>query len=205
MSKAQRTPLPRSAGLPGLHGAAFAPQALSPREMLLTTALEEAKTALRLHEESHPFSRAQTFEATKQAVKQGFSDGYDAGFDAGFRQAGMNVLKTAYAGICLGLHEAFGFGSERCFRALEATQKATILALHAQELVEEVYRVTGLQIDFDEPLEQLWRTDAGAGKWPDLEAVAAKIAAGLEAKPAEAVPVPASGAETPPPPAETPA
>ncbi len=38
----------------------------------------------------------------------------------GFQQAGLPIIKSCYAGICLALHDEFGFGEERCYRSIKA-------------------------------------------------------------------------------------
>ena len=83
---------------------------------------------------------------------------YERGRMDGFKAAGLPILKSCYAGICVALHDQFGFGEERCFRAIKAVDEKIMWALTNQELVDEVLEKTGLQINFDEPFDRVEKT-----------------------------------------------
>lgn len=88
---------------------------------------------------------------TEKDVQQAFEEGRELGFE----QAGWNVLKTCYAGLCIALHETFGFGEEECFRAVSATDEKVKWALNHQELVDEVLKKTGLEIEYDDTFDRV--------------------------------------------------
>lgn len=99
--------------------------------------------------------------------KNGFTekdiqDAFEEGRQLGFEQAGWNVIRTCYAGMCLALHDVFGFGEERCFRAISATDEKVKWALHHQELVDEVLKKTGLSIEFDDVFDRVQKCDGDA-------------------------------------------
>lgn len=84
---------------------------------------------------------------------------YERGHEEGFRQAGMNIIQCCYAGICIALHDTFGFGEKRCYRALKACDEKIIWALNHSEMAEELLKKTGLTIDFDDPFERVQKID----------------------------------------------
>ena len=106
-------------------------------------------------------------EYTKQQridalLKNGISpkdldEAYDRGHRDGFREAALPIIKTCYAAICAALHDEFKFGEERCYRALRAVDEKVLYALTHEELEEEVYAKTGLQILWDEPFDRIQR------------------------------------------------
>lgn len=85
-------------------------------------------------------------------------DAWARGLEEGFRQAGETIVKCCYAGIILALHDEFGFGESRCYRAIKAVDERTIYALNHSELVDEVLEKTGLKLELDDPLERVQRT-----------------------------------------------
>lgn len=91
-------------------------------------------------------------------TSQDLDDAWARGREEGFRQAGENIVKCCYAGIILALHDEFGFGEHRCFRALKAVDERTIYALNHYEMVDEVLQKTGLKLELDDPLERVQRT-----------------------------------------------
>lgn len=84
---------------------------------------------------------------------------YERGREEGFRQAGMSIIQCCYAGICIALHDTFGFGEERCYRALKACDEKILWALNHSELAEEVLEKTGLTIDWDDPFERVQKKE----------------------------------------------
>lgn len=83
----------------------------------------------------------------------------EQGFKEGFNRAGMDIIRCCYAGICIALHDEFGFGAERCYRAVKACDEKIKWALHHSELTEELIRKSGLKIDWNEPFERVQRVD----------------------------------------------
>ena len=84
---------------------------------------------------------------------------YERGREEGFRQASMPIIQCCYAGICIALHDEFGFGAERCYRALKAVDKQILWTLHHSEQAEELLKKTGLVIDFDDPFERIQKAE----------------------------------------------
>ena len=83
---------------------------------------------------------------------------FQRGREIGFKEAAEPIIKSCYAGICIALHDEFGFGESRCFRAIMAVDKKIIWALNHQELVEETLEKTGLTLNLDEPFERVQKT-----------------------------------------------
>lgn len=80
---------------------------------------------------------------------------FQKGRETGFKEAALPIIKSCYAGICLALHDEFGFGENRCYRAVKAVDEKIIWALNHQELVDEVLEKTGLTLQLDEPFERV--------------------------------------------------
>ena len=80
---------------------------------------------------------------------------FQRGRETGFREAAEPIIKSCYAGICIALHDEFGFGESRCFRAIKAVDEKIVWALNHQELVEETLEKTGLTLQLDEPFERV--------------------------------------------------
>ena len=85
-------------------------------------------------------------------------EAYERGRQEGFKQAAVPIVKSCYAGICVALHDVFGFGTERCYRAVNAVDEKIIWALNHQELVDEVLQKTGIDIDFGAPFDRVEKT-----------------------------------------------
>lgn len=83
----------------------------------------------------------------------------ERGFREGFHQAGQEIVRCCYAGICIALHDEFGFGSERCYRAVKACDEKIKYALHHSELADELIKKAGLKIDWNEPFDRVRRDD----------------------------------------------
>lgn len=106
------------------------------------------------------YSKQQRIEAL---IKNGITtkdleESYENGRLEGFKQAAIPIVKSCYAGICTALHDEFGFGTERCYRAIKAVDEKIIYALNHQELVDEVLQKVGLDIEFDAPFDRVVRT-----------------------------------------------
>ena len=82
-------------------------------------------------------------------------EAYNRGMEEGFRQAGMSIIKSCYAGICIALKEQFGFGEGRCYRALKAVDEKIIFALNHQELTDEALEKAGIRIDFGQAFDRV--------------------------------------------------
>ena len=80
---------------------------------------------------------------------------YARGVEDGEKEAGLTIVKACYAGICIALHDEFGFGSKRCYKAIRAVDEKVQYALTHYELVDEVLKKTGLILELDEPFERV--------------------------------------------------
>ena len=95
-----------------------------------------------------------TLEDLKAAEDRAMQDGYLAGK--------IETLKLCYAGMCLALHEKYGFGLKRCKDALNAVDEKIVYALTSEELVDEVFASVGLEIDFKDAFPGERVTEKGA-------------------------------------------
>ena len=86
-------------------------------------------------------------------------DAREEGRQEGFKQAAEPIIKCCYAGIILALHDEFGFGESRCFRAIKAVDEKIIWALNHSELCDEVLEKTGLELQLDEPFDRVVKKD----------------------------------------------
>lgn len=86
---------------------------------------------------------------------QDLDDAREEGRQEGFKQAAEPIIKCCYAGIILALHDEFGFGENRCYRAIKAVDEKIIWALNHSELCDEVLEKTGLRLDLDEPFSRV--------------------------------------------------
>lgn len=83
---------------------------------------------------------------------------FQRGREVGFKEAAMPIIKSCYAGICIALHDEFGFGDKRCFRAIKAVDEKIVWAIDHSELADEVLEKTGLTLILDEPFERVQQT-----------------------------------------------
>lgn len=98
-----------------------------------------------------------------QARKQGYEGGYKEGYENGYRQAthdaGRLAYRSIYGAIILSLHEQFGFGKQRLYKVLAGADQRVLEAIHHQELVDEAFEKTGLQLNFDAPFDRIEQVD----------------------------------------------
>lgn len=92
---------------------------------------------------------------------------FETGRRIGFEEAGVPIVKSCYAGICLALQEEFGFGQDECFRAVKAVDEKVTWALGHQELVAEVLEKTGIELRLDEALERVEKKEHEEQELPD--------------------------------------
>lgn len=97
-------------------------------------------------------------------TEKDLEESYEKGLRDGIHEAGLNITKCCYAAVCFALHDEFGFGAERCYRAVNAVDQRIVWALNHVELTDEVLEKTGLQIKFDEPFERVERVEKGTKK-----------------------------------------
>ncbi len=102
---------------------------------------------------------AQRMIDASDALQTKLQETFNKGRNEGFKEAAKPIIKGCYAGICLALHDEFGFGEEECFRAIKAVHNRTMWSLGHIELVDEVLEKTGLELDLDDPLEGVKQRD----------------------------------------------
>ena len=101
----------------------------------------------------HRMTKEQRMEAL---VKNGITPSdLEKAFEDGRREclkvASDHIMKTAYAAICLALHDLYGFGQKRCMDVLVAVDRYICNTFTGTEAVEEVFDRIGLLIDFKDP------------------------------------------------------
>ncbi len=106
---------------------------------------------------------AQRMIDASDALQNKLQEMFNKGREEGFRDAAEPIIKSCYAGICIALHDEFGFGEEMCFQAIKAVHDKVMWSLGHTELVDEVLEKTGLELNLDEPLEAVRRRDKGGG------------------------------------------
>ena len=79
------------------------------------------------------------------------------------RARGGYAIKMIFAGMCLAMKEEFGFGTQRIYRMLTATQKYLQPGAYftTAELIDEVLEKTGIRLDFDDPFDMVERIEKG--------------------------------------------
>ena len=119
------------------------------------------ESLMRAHAEIQQNAAAKARESIVNALgKNGISVDdlqreYDRGREDGFRQATLNAVHCSYAGMCIALHDVYGFGTKRCYRVLKACHEKVAYVLGYPELADEVLEKTGISIDFGDPLERV--------------------------------------------------
>ena len=86
--------------------------------------------------------------------------GYEREYERG---AERHAIKMIFAGMCLAMKEEFGFGTQRIYRMLTATQKYLQPGAYftTAELIDEVLEKTGIRLDFDDPFDMVERIEKG--------------------------------------------
>lgn len=98
-------------------------------------------------------SRGLTIMDANAAYNKGYEKGYDAGLDEGIKNSAMLTVHRAYGAILLAAHELFGFGQKRGIRLLNRFHTLLIETLTEEELNQRVLDEIGVEIDWEEPVE----------------------------------------------------
>lgn len=88
---------------------------------------------------------------TEDDVKKAYRDGWEAAMQ---KQNGMTQA-LIFAGVCMALHEHFGFGETRCFRVLSSAYDHILEELDTNEAIEKVWQQIGLKLQLDDPIEPI--------------------------------------------------
>lgn len=95
--------------------------------------------------------RAEERRATKVFVTQADVDrAYKKGQKEGVKAGVYMTYKMLFAAFSLSLHDLYGFGADRCLRALNLAREKATYALTTQELMEEAYASMKLEFNFDD-------------------------------------------------------
>lgn len=73
----------------------------------------------------------------------------------GCKDGAEYATKGIYASVAIALHDLYGFGRKRLFRAIKAIDEQFVLCIDADELVEEAEKRTGYRINFKEPTDRV--------------------------------------------------
>lgn len=93
----------------------------------------------------------QNQDVVRDAMKSAYAEGYQKGV----KDVALEALKTLYGAAALALHEEFGFGRDRIFRALKAIDEKSVWALHHTELTDELFSKYGIKLELDEAFERV--------------------------------------------------
>ena len=77
---------------------------------------------------------------------------YKRGWGDGYKAKGYELIRAVYAGVCIALHDEFGFGETRLVRALGAMHKAVALSISEYDMADEVLRKCGITIDLGDEM-----------------------------------------------------
>ena len=82
-------------------------------------------------------------------------EAYERGRKEGFNQASWPIIKCCHAGICIALHDEFGFDNRQCYEALKAVDDKIIYTLNHSKLADEMLEKTGIRLRLDEPFDRV--------------------------------------------------
>lgn len=84
---------------------------------------------------------------------------YERGRQDGFDEAGVELIKTLYAAVCLVLQDEFGFSKEQCWEAVHAVDRKIVWAVDHVELMHEAWEKTGITFHFDDEFDRIGRAE----------------------------------------------
>ena len=107
------------------------------------------------------YNRAQRIERlmTQGISPEDLTKAYNDGFAEGYKRAAMPTIEACYAAICLALHEQYGFGQERCIRAVNAIDERITTMITSEELRKETLDKIGVDISFGEGVDRIGPVD----------------------------------------------
>ena len=98
--------------------------------------------------DNEAFRRIERNGITLSDLRKAEDDAYHKGVQEGIDSA----LRSAYAAICMALHELHGFGKQRCRDVLNLTDEKITMALTSEDIINEVWDEIGLKIQFREQI-----------------------------------------------------
>lgn len=82
-------------------------------------------------------------------------DNHRIGFEEGFSQAVKVTTGLTYAAIGIALHDIYKSDSEDIMRVLREVDRHVCNDISSLDAAEELLRKTGIQLDFDDPIERV--------------------------------------------------
>ena len=100
-------------------------------------------------------AQARTEKKLSQLYKNGLTEKdlqeqYEKGYRAGYQDRAWEIIQSYHGATTLALNEGFGFGKQRCLKALNQIETNLISFLTNQELIEEAEKKVGIEIHLDE-------------------------------------------------------
>ena len=92
---------------------------------------------------------------TPQQLKDNYDLGYKNGYRDGYYSGTLTMRKTIYAALSIALHELHGFGEERRIRVLKLVDEKMFYCIDNQELIDELFAKTGLELELSETIDEL--------------------------------------------------
>ena len=85
---------------------------------------------------------------------------YNDGFEEGYKRAAMPTIEACYAAICVALHDLYGFGQDRCIRAVTAVDERITTMITSEEIRQEALDKAGVDIRFGEGVDRIGPKEA---------------------------------------------
>ena len=103
------------------------------------------------------YNRAQRIERlmTQGISPDDLTKAYNDGFAEGYQRAAMPTIEACYAAICVALHDLYGFGQERCIRAVTAVDERITTMITSEEIRQEALDKAGVDIRFGEGVDRI--------------------------------------------------
>ena len=95
-----------------------------------------------------------------QQLKANYDLGFKNGYHDGYCCGTLTMRKTIYAAMSLALHELHGFGEERLIKVLKLVDEKLYYCLDCQDLVDELFAKTGLELELSETIDELKGVEA---------------------------------------------
>lgn len=94
---------------------------------------------------------------TPEMLEDEFRQGYDAGSKAGIEY----TFKAIYAAVMLASKELYGFHTKRASRLLRRVDELVSTAITDEDMVDEVWRQFGLELEFQEGVDRIKEIERG--------------------------------------------
>lgn len=114
--------------------------------------MPSANRAMRRRQARAEKKAAQLFK--NGITDQDLQDSFKKGYRQGYHDKAWEIIRSYYAATMLALHEEYGFGQDRCIRALKAIETKLVECISNQELVEEAEKQLKIEINMDEAIDR---------------------------------------------------